>query len=216
MGGRSERGRRERRRLEKPVVLIVVEGETEESYFNFAKRQLRAQWIVVKKPNKNDPCSLVSAAKREKRDLEKDGLSVIPWVVFDAEARSAEVPRGYGKAIAQADKSGIRVANSSPCFEYWLLLHFASGILVDTPTDASTELARPGRISGYKKPDLPYAQLWEILLGGYPAKAADARRASLEADGEDPRTGRPVTYVDELMTLILKIGGIAATGEDRA
>ena len=213
MREKSERTRRECRRSEKPVVLIVVEGETEEGYFKFAKRKLRARWIEVEKPNSNDPCSLVSAAKREKRRLERDGLSVIPWAVFDAEARDAEDARGYGKAIAQAEKSGIRVANSSPCFEYWLLLHFAPGILVDTPAEASAELARSGRVDGYKKPDLPYKQLWEILIGGSPAKAASARRASLEADGMTPRMGRPVTYVDQLMTLILEVGGILAPSE---
>lgn len=210
MGGtrRSERSRRERRRSERPVILVVVEGETEEGYFRYAKGRLRAQWLVVEKPSRNDPFNLVLAARRRTAQLAKQGLSVRPWVVFDAEARQDEEARGYGKAIAQAEKYGIGVANSSPCFEYWLLLHFAPGAQVDTPTEAASELARPGRVEGYRKPELPYEALWEILLSGVPSDAARARRGSYEDDGTDPRMGRPVTYVDELMGEILRAAGL--------
>lgn len=210
MGGtrRSERSRRERRRSERPVILVVVEGETEEGYFRYAKGRLRAQWLVVEKPSRNDPFNLVLAAKRRATQLAKQGLAVRPWVVFDAEARQDEEARGYGKAIAQAEKYGIGVANSSPCFEYWLLLHFAPGAQVDTPTEAASELARPGRVEGYRKPELPYEALWEILLSGVPSDAARARRGSYEDDGTDPRMGRPVTYVDELMGEILRAAGL--------
>lgn len=210
MGGtrRSERSRRERRRSERPVILVVVEGETEEGYFRYAKGRLRAQWLVVEKPSRNDPFNLVLAAKRRATQLAKQGLAVRPWVVFDAEARQDEEARGYGKAIAQAEKYGIGVANSSPCFEYWLLLHFVPGVQVDTPTEAVSELARPGRVEGYRKPELPYEALWETLLSGVPSNAARTRRASYVDDGVDPRMGRPVTYVDELMNEILHAAGI--------
>ncbi len=210
MGGarRSERSRRERRRSERPVILVVVEGETEEGYFKYAKGRLRAQWLVVEKPSRNDPFNLVLAAKRRATQLAKQGLAVRPWVVFDAEARQDEEARGYERAIAQAEKYDIGVANSSPCFEYWLLLHFAPGIQVDTPARAVSELARPGRVEGYRKPELPYEELWGILMDGVPSNAARARRASYEDDGVDPRMGRPVTYVDELMNEILRAAGI--------
>lgn len=212
MGGRrSERSRRERRRSEKRVILVVVEGETEQLYFRDIKGRLKAPWLIVEKPSSNDPFNLVLAARRRRTELEKDGLSVRAWVAFDAEASQDEEARGYGRAIAQAEKYGIGVANSSPCFEYWLLLHFAPGIQVDTPTRAVSELARPGRVTGYRKPELPYEDLWEILMGGGPSDAARARRASYEDDGTDPRMGRPVTYVDVLVDEILAAAGLGAS-----
>lgn len=61
--GRSERSRRERARSERPTILIMVEGETELNYFRYIKRRLRARWIVVEKPSRNDPVNLVLAAR---------------------------------------------------------------------------------------------------------------------------------------------------------
>ena len=150
--GRSERSRRERRRAERPLVLIVVEGETEERYFADVKRRLRASWIRVERPSRNDPRGLVLAARGMRDDLKREGLDVRPWVVFDAEARENERARSYGEAMAQADKWGIGVANSSPCFEYWPLLHYSPGIIVESPAQAVAELAKPGRAAGYRKP----------------------------------------------------------------
>lgn len=76
--GRSERSRRERRRAERPLVLIVVEGETEERYFADVKRRLRASWIRVERPSRNDPRGLVLAARGMRDDLKHKGLDVRP------------------------------------------------------------------------------------------------------------------------------------------
>lgn len=208
MGGRSERSRRERRRAERPYVLIVVEGETEERYFADVKRRLRASWIKVERPSRNDPRGLVLAARRKRDALRRDGLNVRPWVVFDAEARENERARFYVEAMDQAVGWQIGVANSSPCFEYWPLLHYSPGIIVETPSQAVGELAKPGRAAGYNKPDLPNEALWESYLTGAPTKAAVQRRRALAECGDDPRLGRPVTYVDELMGSICDIAGI--------
>lgn len=206
--GRSERSRRERRRAERPLVLIVVEGETEERYFADVKRRLRASWIRVERPSRNDPRGLVLAARGMRGDLKREGLDVRPWVVFDAEARESERARSYGEAMAQADKWGIGVANSSPCFEYWPLLHYSPGIIVESPAQAVAELAKPGRAAGYRKPDLPHEELWQAFMTGGPTSAAERRRETLAECGEDPRMGRPVTYVDRLMGSICGIAGI--------
>lgn len=98
------------------------------------------------------------------------------------------------------------MANSSPCFEYWLLIHFAPGIIVYEPRQAEEELAKPGRIEGYAKPNLPQdGSLWDIYSSGGPSAAARSRRAKYEELGEDPRFGTPVTYVDELVDRLVEI-----------
>ena len=201
------RGARGQSRREKPVVLIVCEGETEQRYFADIKHRFRANWIVVHKPHCNDPKGIVAAARRRWRELVRKGLDVEPWVVFDAESREDEGPRGYSEAIALAEKAGIAVANSSPSFEYWILLHYAPGVLVDSPSDAERELGRDGRILGYEKPCLPYEDLWTRYLKGTPSDAARARRASLADDGLNERLGRPVTYVDGLVDRLAEIAG---------
>ena len=207
--GKSERSRHERKRAQKPTILIVVEGETEKLYFGDIKRRFRARWIEVEKPSRNDPKNLVLAARRKKQEMERnEGLSVEPWVVFDAEAREDEEARSYGEAIKQAEGWRIHVANSSPCFEYWTLLHYSPGILVETPEQAVTELAKPSRAKNYKKPGLPFDELWEIFVTGMPTNAATSRRKTLVECGEDPRGARPVTYVDQLMGAICETGGV--------
>ena len=206
--GKSERSRHERKRAQKPTILIAVEGDTEELYFGEVKRKFRAQWIKVEKPKRTDPRGIVLAARNKKKELETKGLSVEPWVVFDAEAREDEEARSYGEALKQAESWGIHVANSSPCFEYWALLHYSPGILVETPEQAVTELAKPSRAKDYKKPGLPFDELWGIFVTGKPTNAATSRRKTLVECGEDPRGARPVTYVDQLMGAICETGGV--------
>lgn len=205
--GRLARTARGQRRREKPVVLIVCEGETERQYFADIKRRFRANWIEVNKPHCNDPKGIVAVARRRWRELVRKGLLVEPWVVFDAESREDEGPRGYSEAIALAEKTGIAVANSSPSFEYWILLHYVPGVLVDSPSDAERELDRSGRILGYEKPGLPYEDLWARYLSGVPSNAAKARRTALADDGFSARMGRPVTYVDGLVDRLAEIAG---------
>ena len=174
--GRSERSRRERARSERPTILIMVEGETELNYFRYIKRRLRARWIVVEKPSRNDPVNLVLAARNGRRALERQGLTVHAWAVFDAEDAASEGARKYAEAIGQAEKFGVSVANSSPCFEYWALLHYAPGIRVESPAEAVRELGRRVSANAYSKPDLPCDELWGILESGTPVLAAEARR----------------------------------------
>lgn len=207
--GKSERSRRERKRQERPVVLVVCEGETELRYFKDVKQRFRASWLEIYKPHCNDPKGLVAAARRKKSELAKMGLKVDAWAVFDAESREEQESRSYAEAIALAEKNGMHVANSSPCFEYWVLLHYAPGVLVDSPEDAERELRKAGRIPDYAKPDLPLGVLWDIYISGAPSEAARRRRANLAEEGVDARLARPVTYVDELVD---RLCDIAAPG----
>lgn len=64
--GKSERSRHERKRTQKPTILIAVEGETEDLYFGEVKRKFRAQWIKVENPKEliQGALSLRRAIKR--------------------------------------------------------------------------------------------------------------------------------------------------------
>ncbi|MGN0077716.1 MAG: RloB family protein [Coriobacteriales bacterium] len=207
--GRSERSRREKRRKEKPVVLIVCEGETELAYFKALRTRYRAQGIVVKQADETNPAAILEFAKRAKREMEAKGVKVSTWVVFDAESTAGERERRYRETIGTALGSGMGVANSSPCFEYWALLHYSPGIMVYEPAQAVAELAKEGRAAGYSKPNLPFEELWQLHRQGVPSRAAARRRNDLESLGEDPRFGRPVTYVDVLVDGLVEAFGSA-------
>lgn len=209
MASRRVCGRRDAPRREKPVVLVVCEGETERRYFKGIRARLRANGIEVCLSDESNPRAILACAKREKKKLVADGLKVdAVWLVFDAETEAVQRERGYTLVIEEALRAGFRVANSSPCFEYWPLLHFVPGIMVVNPADAERELGRTGRIPGYRKPDLPFDDLWKLYQTGAPSKAAVARRKACEALGDDPRFARPVTFVDELVDELVGTFGV--------
>lgn len=196
---KAARGRRAGGRNVRPALLVVCEGETEFLYFKYLKKRFRANWLEPKLSDVPDPSGIMACAEREKGLLEKKGLDVEAWVVFDSESEVEAERRRYRPVVESCLKKGLRVANSSPCFEYWPLIHFAPGVNVYEPKQAEAELAKPGRVEGYKKPNLPHDMLWEIYATGKPSDAARKRRESIVELGEDPRYGRPVTYIDELV-----------------
>ena len=205
MAARKKRNRTPGRKNEKPTVLVVCEGETEHEYFNWIRRQFRANWILPKLSDQTDPKGVLSCAKHHQKKLRRKGLQVETWIVFDAESKAEEAARGYRDVITSADARGVRAANSSPCFEYWILIHFEPGIMVIEPRQAKKELGKAGRVPGYKEPALPYEELWSILRTGTPSEAAKKKRSHHEEMGEDPRFARPVTYVDVLVDRLLEI-----------
>lgn len=202
---RRVRGRTEGGRSAKPTLLIVCEGETEYNYFKELKSRFRASWMIPLKSDKPDPNGVMECAAREAKKHCAKGLDVEAWILIDAESEVEEKRRRYRDVLQKAASKKIRAANSSPCFEYWLLLHFAPGAKVYTPEEAVSELRRKDRIPEYRKPVLPCDQLWELYRAGGPSEAAVARRAELSVDGETPIFGRPVTYVDMLVDRIVEI-----------
>lgn len=102
-------------REEKPVILIVCEGEnTEPSYFN----QFRLASAKVKALGSgNNTMSLVTQAI----SLSQQGNYDQVWCVFDKDQFPAH---SFDNAIRKAEANGFRVAYSNQSFEYWLILHF--------------------------------------------------------------------------------------------
>jgi hypothetical protein len=133
---KHERGFRRDRGQGKPAkfILIVTEGvNTEPIYLE----QLAKTWgvhprVITLKPGGDGiPANLVAHALNEQREQRKLGrISAVDpvkfdetWIVFDTEhaARQHRLHDG----VALAEKNDINIAHSTPCFEFWLALHFA-------------------------------------------------------------------------------------------
>ncbi len=71
------------------------------------------------------PLTLVNAAADARaRSTQEQGEIDQVWCLFDV-----EWPRNHPKlseARAKAERSGVRLAISNPCFELWLVLHFTN------------------------------------------------------------------------------------------
>jgi hypothetical protein len=102
-------------RTEKPIILIVCEGEnTEKSYFN----QFRLSSARIKAVGQGyNTTSLVNEAIR----LDQEGKYDQVWCVFDKDDFAAQ---DFNSAITIAQANNFKVAYSNQAFEYWILLHF--------------------------------------------------------------------------------------------
>lgn len=109
-------------------VLILCEGETEVNYFNGLisqskyKRKFQSVSVRVFKPKDHSPFGMVKEAKRliSEAKREKNAFDHV-WVVFDKDDHT-KVPDAF--ELARTSKPEINIAFTTPCFEYFVLLHF--------------------------------------------------------------------------------------------
>ncbi|MBN6057191.1 RloB domain-containing protein, partial [Nonomuraea sp. RK-328] len=122
--GGSDLRRRRNTRREKPRILIVTEGEnTEPQYFNGLARELRASGVEVFRLQVEgigrDPARVVRKAAAASADApHNDGFDHV-WCVVDVDEHET-----LAAALRTAERLGIHVAVSNPCFEIWILWHF--------------------------------------------------------------------------------------------
>jgi hypothetical protein len=113
--------------------LIVTEGEKTEPIYLKALLEvlrLRAAEMEIVQPPFTDPLNLVKHAirlkkeriKAEKKDCYKVMFDEV-WAIFDLEKQHSSRHKQVVEAIRLASNEGIKIADSNPCFEYWLLLH---------------------------------------------------------------------------------------------
>ena len=102
--------------------LIVCEGrKTERDYFSDLVTQCRlGDGIVTVVGLGQSPMKLVKEAKKLKHRERRSGdMYDKVFCVFDRDEHAE-----FKEASKVAQKSGIDLARSWPCFEYWILLHF--------------------------------------------------------------------------------------------
>ncbi|MFF4416452.1 RloB family protein [Streptosporangium sp. NPDC001559] len=107
---RSSGTRTERKRL-----LILCEGETEERYF-LGMRTRGGPVLEVVNPRVDHLNVVVEAQRRWRVDGYDDGDEV--WCVLDT-----ELDRRLAEQMQAKARGNVRLALSTPCFDYWLLLH---------------------------------------------------------------------------------------------
>lgn len=114
-------------RSERTTILIVGEGqETEPNYFHGLKKEevVSAKFAVkVRKGHGRSAEDVVNEVIDYKkgaraRDQEYDEV----WCVLDVEGPSKR--DSLNRAVTLAEKNGITLCLSNPCFEIWLLSHF--------------------------------------------------------------------------------------------
>lgn len=187
-----------------PLILVVCEGEVTEPQYIEGFRLVHAVTTVrmrVKSPG-GDPRALVEAAIRLRNDAaerarrERDdnlGYDEV-WCVFDVD-QHARLPDAQTLARGEA----IHLAVSNPCFELWLVLHFADHT---APADA----ARARRTLRKHLPGYDKHLRFEDLKDGYPDAVRRAEALLERHRGLDQENGNPSTSVHLLTERIRGFG----------
>lgn len=204
------------RRKPSKSLLIVTEGRnTEPAYF----RALKEAWNVhpkvlsIETGGEGIPANLVDRANHEVATLEKKarrrelannelGRFDEIWIVFDTEHAGRQGRLHDG--IKAAAERGYHIAASTPCFEFWLALHFSPNAPpMDTCEEAARHLesaARTGRCT-YSKEAGPTRDFARSTMNRVPDAVANATNLS-RRQGKDPFPANPSTRVHELVRSI--------------
>jgi hypothetical protein len=109
------------RKVEKRLYIVCegAKGKSESAYFNafikgcrFAGEKVEVKVVETKK---NTGRELVREAKKLIRPFPVDSA----WVVYDKNGYTK-----HAETFSEAKDNGIKIAFSSICFEFWILLHF--------------------------------------------------------------------------------------------
>lgn len=180
------------------TMLIVTEGEkTEPNYFSAMIDHFGLTGVDLL-PEGKDPYSLTRIAVKEKRERERSNR-LEPydevWVVCDTEGPHHPFRKHLSRARPLAANHGVRLAVSSPSFEYWLLLHYH---YTTHPFNSCEEvmayLRKKGRWPGYEKNALVEPTFFEKLGTAFD----NARKLR-----DDTNITEPSTDVDLLITSLI-------------
>jgi len=176
-------------------ILIVCEGEvTEREYFEGFRRWCKNPRVEIAFDGPAGvPLTLVGRAKQRRDEADRaasragdDFLRYDEvWCVFDVDEHPHVVSAREGALAA-----GLRIAMSNPCFELWLLLHFADNPGMQPRHEMQRRLSDRTPAIRDKHVD------FEALAGGYDDAYRRAERLARDArDRGDDVTGNPSTEV---------------------
>jgi hypothetical protein len=202
--------------LAKPgdAFLIVTEGTvTEPVYFDLllCDLQLSVVRIKVQPGDASDPRHVIRTAEREaKEQIRKAkkgvlGINEPPkfdhvWAVVDTDVA---VRMGFWNDVQQFAKSRkVTLAHSTPCFEFWLLLHLVGfttrADLVDG--DAAKSAVKHALGRDYSTNEETAKEAIASFISKWPESVGYAERVRRHHhDAATPQPANPSTEVDRLV-----------------
>lgn len=193
--------------------LIVTEGTvTEPVYFELLRNSLQLSVVTVKvMPGKaSDPRRVIQSAADEVKALasrvrqKKVSLTELQrfdhvWAVIDTDVA---IRQGFwNDVIEKARDSKVKLAHSTPCFEYWLLLHLTMTTRGDlTDGHVAKQVFRDALGSDYSTDRKTTEQAFASLLPEWPKAVRNAQQVRKHHDSANTSSpADPSTEVDWLV-----------------
>ena len=193
--------------------LIVTEGTvTEPVYFELLRVDLQLPAIRVKvvPGDASDPRHVIRSANYEARDqvrrAKKGHLGIDEpskfdhvWAVIDTDVA---VRNGFWNDVQQlADALKVTLAHSTPCFEFWLLLHFGFTTRSDLPDGSAAKTAVKTALSGtYGTSEKVTRTAIASFIADWPLAVVHSERVRKHhTTAATPHPGNPSTEVDRLV-----------------
>jgi len=179
-------------------VLIVCEGKTEQAYFNAFRQKLRLSGLsgisieIPKDPGGTSPKNLLNYAKKAySKDNDYDRL----YCVFDRDLHATYLTTQEEIDRLRNAKTAIPIywIASNPCFEVWIINHFALRVTAFGSSKSVESLLRR-LLPNYKKND-------PDLFAKIDSKRKDAKsntKKLLKHQGNNPKID-PYTNMHELI-----------------
>lgn len=195
---------------QKPVFLIVCEGEkTEMYYFESLKQEWRLTSVDIridgpKESGKTDPKGIVGYAKEQMIEINSGNEEIENknvWCVFDRDAHL-----NHENAFKMAKDNGFGVAFSNPCFELWYLLHFKEQTAHIERNVAKRDLKIEFSNKSMPKYEKNMEGVFKLLESKLEDAESRAKRLRKKHKGDgNPETHNPSTSVDKLISHLRKI-----------
>lgn len=151
----------------KRLLIICEDKKSSKLYFEAfkkdekLKRDLASVSIEVVHPKDHSPVGLVIEAKLKQLKAKRDRNPYNEiWIVLDKDYH-ANIDKAFNMAYANK----FRIALSSICFEYWVLLHFEKTCKAFTRCDDIISYIRKYHFSDYLKSENVYVDLKDKVNG---------------------------------------------------
>ena len=192
--------------------LIVTEGKvTEPVYLELLRRDLELSVVSVKvEPgDASDPRHVIRTAERlasEQKRKHKKGLLAINepakfdhvWAVVDTDV--AVRNNIWNDVLQLATAKKVMLAHSTPCFEFWLLLHFGFTTRSDLVDGAAAKSAVKHALGrDYSTNEETAKEAIAIFFSKWPEAVGHAENVRRHHEGaRTPKPANPSTELDRL------------------
>ena len=187
--------------MNRRVLIVCEDQKSAPNYFNALRDELKLpalSVVVASSDGRTQPIQVVQTAinmcdKAESKDNDDDPFDEA-WAVIDGDY-GVEINNARNSAAAHEPK--IKLAITTPCFEYWIILHFEDyGTTQKTSAQIVSQLEK--NIPDYGKGSTKFGS----IVGRYKDAMCRAKRGRDTGEFPNPEDQNPCSEIDKLIDSI--------------